>query len=265
LYGDGSCTCDFGWYTSSGLGQCGTCDPAIVFGCSNTLQCPNDCTSHGACEQVDATNQGKCRCDTTYAGADCSKRCPGILAPTVACSLKGTCNDGRDNDGTCSCQAAFTGLGCEKCKSGYWGASCNQICPGGLLAPCNNSGTCLRTTGTCQCAGGYGGANCNISCPVGANSQPCTGNGYCDANANCVCFQESVHGYWNGSVCDRCNDIYRGGDCKIRCPIINGAVCNGRGTCNSEGKCECTYPACGRICDTEWNGTRCNSCPIDGF
>ena len=42
-------------------------------------------------------------------------------------------------------------------------------------------------------------------------------------------------------------------------------MCNGRGTCNSEGKCECTYPACGRICDTEWNGTRCNSCPIDGF
>jgi hypothetical protein len=101
------------------------------------------------------------------------------------------------------------------------------------------------------------------------SQQPCTDNGYCDAamlvctlvrsaNANCVCFQGSGHGYWDvGSVCDRCNDIYRA-DCSKRCAIINGAVCNGRGTCNSEGKCECTYPACGRICDTEWNGTRYN-------
>ena len=37
------------------------------------------------------------------------------------------------------------------CDNGYWGVSCEQICPGGASVPCSGFGTCNQTTGKCNC------------------------------------------------------------------------------------------------------------------
>ncbi|XP_072025320.1 uncharacterized protein [Amphiura filiformis] len=66
------------------------------------------------------------------------------------------------------------------CKFGYWGVTCNNICPGGgPLQPCNRHGTCDPVTGTCvcdeswkgdtecgSCTDGWTGSDCSILVPI---------------------------------------------------------------------------------------------------
>ena len=37
------------------------------------------------------------------------------------------------------------------CLTGYWGSTCNEICPGGATEPCSGFGTCDQSTGKCDC------------------------------------------------------------------------------------------------------------------
>ena len=37
------------------------------------------------------------------------------------------------------------------CEDGYWGVTCNNICPGGFTEPCSGFGTCDQATGVCNC------------------------------------------------------------------------------------------------------------------
>jgi hypothetical protein len=43
------------------------------------------------------------------------------------------------------------------CNNGFFGARCNQICPGGLLNPCFGHGTCLKDRG-CLCDSNWAGS-----------------------------------------------------------------------------------------------------------
>ena len=44
--------------------------------------------------------------------------------------------------------------GC-KCLNGYWGETCNNICPGGSENPCHGNGKCDEKSGFCTCLQGY--------------------------------------------------------------------------------------------------------------
>ncbi len=101
-------------------------------------------------------------------------------------------------DGSCSCQ------------SGWWGAACNQTCPGtapsptspSTLIPCSGHGACSAVSGQCSCAVGYAGADCSKLCPGAASGPACSGKGLCDAlSGECKC----VAGYY-GSDCSRMSD-----------------------------------------------------------
>ena len=64
---------------------------------------------------------------------------------------------------------------CE-CDEGYWGTTCEDVCPGGATDPCSGYGTCDQTTGSCDCpinregsddcsvcTSGWYGTNCDIA------------------------------------------------------------------------------------------------------
>ena len=47
------------------------------------------------------------------------------------------------------------------CNRGYWGTSCDKICPGGASSSCNGKGVCDVQNGTCSCNPNYrGSATC---------------------------------------------------------------------------------------------------------
>ena len=47
------------------------------------------------------------------------------------------------------------------CQPGFWGLSCDKVCPGGLDNPCHGHGICDSATGSCQCAPNWQGINCD--------------------------------------------------------------------------------------------------------
>lgn len=67
----------------------------------------------------------------------------------------------------------WSGLSCDVCAPGYFGAQCNSECPGGAGNPCGGRGTCLdglTGNGTCLCNSGLSGGDCSVGgCPAGAH------------------------------------------------------------------------------------------------
>jgi hypothetical protein len=139
-------------------------------------KCPSDCMDHGHC-----TNKGECVCSEGWRGTMCSEAvCPND------CSGNGDCVNG-----TCVCNAGFTGQDC---------AILNQ-CPKG----CSGHGRC--TMGECQCDPAYTGDDCSWAASC---YNFCSGRGKC-INDECAC-----------------DKLYTGVDCsEPRCPND----CGGKGDC----------------------------------
>jgi len=72
-------------------------DDSIAPACFSA--CPNNCSSHGTCEN------GFCVCDNNYVGNDCSqlRGCPND------CSGHGTCQ----SNGVCTCDSGYVGTSCS--------------------------------------------------------------------------------------------------------------------------------------------------------
>eukprot|EP00960_Hanusia_phi_P038872 753644-Hanusia_phi.AAC.3 len=127
--------------------------------------CPFDCWGHGACLD------GKCVCDQSWTGFDCSiPNCPN------ACSGRGICQ----GNGVCHCQLGFSGSACEQ-----------RAC---LEQDCSGHGSCAN--GTCVCDRDWTGIGCesivigNWSCPA-----DCSGHGVCEQG---LCFCDVG---WSGTDC----------------------------------------------------------------
>lgn len=58
-------------------------------------------------------------------------------------------------------QNPTNGTGYCKCVHGYWGAACQNECPGGAADPCYGKGSCDPTNGSCTCVAG---ANSTDNC-----------------------------------------------------------------------------------------------------
>lgn len=49
------------------------------------------------------------------------------------------------------------------CLSGFWGETCNQVCPGGIIRPCSTHGQCNKRSGMCSCDVNWNGnENCSV-------------------------------------------------------------------------------------------------------
>jgi len=146
------------------------CDGVIDNGCGifeggEACVVDADCFS-GECETslvdpdcVGPTCDTERRCTGACAaglfGATCDQTCPGGAA--TPCSGNGTCDDGVDGSGLCTCD------------DGYAGADCSETCPGGVT--CSGNGVCDTSgpTPTCVCdpLAEAHGSDCATTCSDG--------------------------------------------------------------------------------------------------
>ena len=136
--GDGTCACATGW---------------------TTAYC-NECDAQGGWADDGA---GGCACAPGRFGSGCDP-CPDCGA--------GTCSDGLDGDGTCTCDAGWAkdGAGrCTRCAPGHYGATC-AACPS-----CHDHGACndgVGGNGQCACATGFDVATDCATCAAGYYEVP---------------------------------------------------------------------------------------------
>jgi len=75
------------------------------------------------------------------------------------CMAQCQCDNGATCDhvdGSCRCKSGYTGARCDQmCAPGLWGVDCIQRCR------CKNSAECSPNTGECICAAGWRGEFCN--------------------------------------------------------------------------------------------------------
>jgi hypothetical protein len=178
-------TCDMGY---DGSGVC-SCHSSASQGrwklpdCANcttnwysptcTLPCPNGpngrvCSGNGVCRDG-ITGDGTCRCFTSgvttgmwtatlcdecadgWYGPECNRFCPGYFE-LGACSRHGSCDDGVNGTGVCTCDIGYVGLGCSlRCPAN---ATLNAT------YPCAGRGNCsanlAQTVALCSCDVGFG-------------------------------------------------------------------------------------------------------------
>lgn len=84
----------------------------------------------------------------------------------------------------------------------------------------------------------------------------CNNNGRCDPLYGCQCVSDALNGYWNGTYCDRCQDLKYGPQCT--------RSCDGPCTCIN-GKCSDGVNGTGCVCTRDpflgyWDGETCELC-----
>lgn len=221
-----------------------------------TVSCPgvgSPCSGHGVC---DATS-GICTCFENYgtsdcsacedrwSGAECVTPCP-VNDVGVPCSARGQCKDGA-----CFCTSGYCGTACEllagnaACDAcplpAQYGQSCEDACPGdSVTIPCSGHGTCSSGklgTGVCLCDAGFGYPDCSTPCPRGPNLESCSGHGVCNqVDSRCMCER-----------------YFAGPACLLSCPVNQGLVCSGYGSCregaDGDGLCVCQEGYSGHFCN----------------
>uniref|UniRef100_A0A9J7XAB9 Stabilin 2 n=1 Tax=Cyprinus carpio carpio TaxID=630221 RepID=A0A9J7XAB9_CYPCA len=207
----------------------------------------------------------KPKCCSGYYGRDCLA-CPG--GPGSPCSNNGKCDEDHLGNGTCTCDAGFTGVACELCVDGHFGPDCKAC-------NCTEHGSCdegPKGTGSCFCEQGWTSPRCENKLADGPVCNPaCHEKGVCMKNNTCVCkpFYEgdgltctvaNMCKYWNGG-CSKDAKCSQKGE-KVSCTCFKGfsgdgfecspvdpcadgenGGCHEHATCTMTGagkrKCEC--------------------------
>jgi Laminin EGF-like (Domains III and V). len=186
--------------------------------------CPNACSGFGECD----FEKGKCVCNETHGGEDCSECAEGYHLEA----------EGDDEDGNPDVRSCVVNMTCEP-------------------NPCNNNGckeegdtvkcTCTAASHAAgrwceECVEGYAKSNVDGTCKEDCSKKNCTAPQKCGMDYTT-----------NEASCNQCeNEFYSGADCKS-CDAAH--FCNGHGTaCVVEGGTEkCT-------CETAYQGAQCNTC-----
>ncbi|XP_045682562.1 stabilin-2 [Phyllostomus hastatus] len=99
------------------------------------------------------------RCCPGHWGPDCME-CPG--GARSPCSGRGSCDEGMEGNGSCSCQEAFGGTACEICADdNLFGPNCTGVCSC-VHGVCNSG---VDGNGTCECYSAYTGPKCDKPIP----------------------------------------------------------------------------------------------------
>ncbi|XP_007950593.1 stabilin-2 [Orycteropus afer afer] len=189
-----SCSLNFGikcpdGYTKITNGSVGVRD------CRYTFEVRTYSLSLPGCRHICRKDYLQPQCCPGHWGPDCLE-CPGgAMSP---CSGRGSCAEGLEGNGSCSCQEGFGGTACEDCADdNLFGPSCSAVC-NCVHGVCKSG---IDGDGTCECYSAYTGASCNK--PI----NPCSQN-ICHPHARCTYLgpnqhsctcEEGYHG--DGQVC----------------------------------------------------------------
>ncbi|XP_035959404.2 stabilin-2 [Halichoerus grypus] len=99
------------------------------------------------------------QCCPGHWGPDCME-CPG--GASFPCSGRGSCAEGMEGNGSCSCQDGFGGTACETCAAdNLFGPSCSAACSC-VHGVCNSG---IDGDGSCECYSAYTGPSCDKPIP----------------------------------------------------------------------------------------------------
>uniref|UniRef100_A0A7S1NC07 EGF-like domain-containing protein n=1 Tax=Eutreptiella gymnastica TaxID=73025 RepID=A0A7S1NC07_9EUGL len=166
-------------------------------------------------------------CEPGKWGPFCQSTCAGWASDGVACSGHGTCRDGRDGDGLCTCEP------------GWFGVNCSLETVGGSAVPCRGRGASSDGThgdGSCNCydndyLGHWTDYDCS-ACEAGWQGYNCKAP---------VCGDGIVNGY---EECDDGNTAI-GDCCNKNCAIEAGCHCNRTSVAGpAYSKCASTVNTC---------------------
>ena len=251
-----------------------------LFGSNCSKKCSSEyhCSGNGWC-----SDDGFCQCLEGHHGANCEsvetgQTCAdGFLQPTCrvctddlfgdACSIECnsaiTCNERGycSEEGNCMCLDGYTGVHCNECDNGQYGADCEielSTIPYRLGGKCFGNGTCLcplENAGSwcAQCSEGWFGDHCDVSC---ASQTTCSGNGRCCSDGSCICKDG-----WGGVNCDigavglfprqsnrSIESSTNGGTNWRSVECSSHQSCSSRGRCTWWGLCECGLKYSGHAC-----------------
>ena len=122
------------------------------------------------------------------------------------------------------------------CEPGYWSPDCSRMCPGGSSNPCGGNGQCdagAMGSGTCFCNPGFGGADCS-DCDSGHWGPQCVND--CNGGGDTPCSGNGIcaSGQAGTGECT-CFRGYYGIDCSSHCP---GATDYPQRICAGNGNCD---------------------------
>jgi hypothetical protein len=245
--------------------QNASCD--ITTACQYNGSCPSGYVQVGStfcnifsgyslqCRRFGSVGTSQCAsCPAGRYGPACTS-CPTSGGQVCGGASAGTCSDGINGNGSCTCLPGHSGPSCQYSAQ----------------ATCSGHGT-PDYYGQCSCATGFAGPTCSAcatnyygypSCQYCNASTTCSGNGTCDAQGNCVCTVNHA-----GASCNTCATNYYA---YPTCTFCQAATtCGGHGTCSTVGSCVCqpgfTGPSCSQDvdeCATSpcQNGGQCTNTP----
>jgi hypothetical protein len=248
---------------SAGAAGAPACTPLVCDG--SNAACPTACVSDAGC---DATHY--CAADQTckpkkVQGSLCDKSAGGDCFNTGC----GVCQTGNCVDGFC-CDTACSGA-CQSCSSAAKGAGNNGEC-GAVADRTDPDGDCSPYT----CTAGACGTGCTADADCGSGKACVTATGQCVTPAaqgtQCSVKEECQSGFCVDGVCcdtactgqcEACNAATPGtcvgidGNPHGKRPACGSDGSNCAGTCKSQNRAQCTYPASGNACGspTCTNGT----------
>ncbi|XP_036923701.1 stabilin-2 isoform X3 [Sturnira hondurensis] len=205
--------------------------------CRYSLEIRSYSLSVPGCRHICRKDYLQPQCCPGYWGPDCLE-CPG--GAQSPCSGRGSCAEGMEGNGSCSCQEGFGGTACETCAhDNLFGPSCAEVCSC-VHGVCNSG---IDGNGTCECYSAYTGPNCDKPVPECAAL-------LCPENSRCSLSSEDER-----RLECRCLPSYKG-DGKY-CEPINPClqnVCHRHAHCTYLGpnqhRCTCQegYRGDGRVC-----------------
>ncbi|XP_063303278.1 stabilin-2 [Pelobates fuscus] len=177
------------------------------------------------------------KCCKGFYSPDCNL-CPGGYSNP--CSGNGECMDGMKGNGTCVCDAGYTGTECQRCSDDRkYGIRCDKQCLC-IHGRCNNH---IHSDGSClpgSCLPGYVGKFCD------QHTTPCGPQfTFCHAHADCV--------FNDGIPSCVCKVGYEGDG--TYCKEVNPCFATGVQVCNINA--ECFHLGQGKhkcVCRPGWTG-----------